>query len=86
MANVKFTVNGRDVPAGQVGRAMSDALEQAAFEQVRKNVQERLRRLRCPEHHQAPRVTSSGSSLATLEWSISGCCDRVVDAARRALN
>ena len=85
-SGVKFTVNGRPVPTGQAGRAMGDALEKAAFQQVKTNVQERLRRVRCPQHHQSPRVTSSGTSLATLRWSITGCCDRLVEEARRELN
>lgn len=84
--SMKFKVNGRTVPAGQVGKAMGDALEKSAFEQVKKNVQERLRRVRCPEHHQSPRVTSSGSSLSNLSWSIEGCCDQVVSEAKKALS
>jgi hypothetical protein len=85
-SSLKFSVNGRRVPAGRMGQAMGDALQEAAFQQVKTNVQERLRRVRCPQHHQAPRVAGSGTSLATLRWSIAGCCDRLVEEARHELN
>ena len=85
MPNVTFTVNGRRVPTGPVDKAVRDALEKELIEQTKQNVQARLRRIHCPEHHQSPRVTFSGTSQTTLRWSIVGCCDRLVTEARRVL-
>jgi hypothetical protein len=83
--DITFKVNGRRVPANQIGKAMGNALERAAFQQTRENVKARLSGIRCSVHHQAPQVTSSGSSLSNLTWDIQGCCALLKHEAQRAL-
>jgi hypothetical protein len=39
----------------------------------------------CPEHHQAPRLRFSGSSLRDVSIHLSGCCDKLLDLANRAI-
>jgi hypothetical protein len=68
------------------GRNVEDALNKAAFAQVRDNVVARLRGARCPEHGRHPtRVTVSGRDLASLSWQVFGCCPKLREAAQRSL-
>jgi hypothetical protein len=68
------------------GGDFEDALNKAAFTQVRDNVTKRLRAARCPEHGTNPTsVTVSGRDLKTLKWEVKGCCDKLTEAAARAL-
>jgi hypothetical protein len=40
-----------------------------------------LRGVRCPEHHQPPRLHFHGESLREITISLSGCCARLMDLA-----
>jgi hypothetical protein len=46
---------------------------------------DKLRNLRCPLHHQAPRLKFEGSSLRDVTLSISSCCDRLSRLANIAI-
>ena len=81
MIDVKITVNGREVSPDRLG----NVLEKAVVEGVIKHVQERLGQVRCPQHHQQPRVRASGSSLDQLKLTIAGCCQELKDTASNAL-
>ena len=48
-----------------------DSLGVERFKQV---TEEKLRDVRCPDHHQAPRIRFHGSSLRDISISVSGCC------------
>lgn len=85
MSDIKFKLNGYPVAPHQLGKAMGDALEKAAFQQVKQTVEDQVRRIRCPQHHSTPGVRATGSSLKHLSWSVSGCCDRVIEEAKRVL-
>ena len=78
--DIKITLNGREVRPGD----LKSAMEKAALETIKDGVQKRLSGVRCPEHHKAPRVTASGSSLERLSWKIDGCCEKLIDAAKKA--
>jgi hypothetical protein len=41
--------------------------------------------LRCPEHHQAPRLRFQGGSLREMTISLSACCDRLSRMANSAI-
>ena len=79
--DIKITLSGREVRPGD----LKSAMEKAALETIKDGVQKGLSSVRCPEHHKAPRVTASGSSLDRLSWKIDGCCEKVIDAAKKAL-
>jgi hypothetical protein len=69
------------------GRDFEDALNKAAFTQVRDNVQKRLRTIRCPEHGTMPTsVTVTGHDLKSLQWQIHGdpCCPKLTEAIGKA--
>jgi hypothetical protein len=50
-------------------------------ERFKQWTREKLRGVRCPEHHQAPRVHFSGLSLRDTTVSMSGCCERLMELA-----
>ena len=55
-----------------------DRLEVERFKQV---TEDKLRDVRCPEHHQPPRVRFHGTSLRDINISLSGCCAKVMAIA-----
>jgi hypothetical protein len=55
-----------------------DTLRVERFKQLTK---EKLRGLRCPDHHQPPRLHFSGSSLRDVDVSLSGCCEKLMQLA-----
>jgi hypothetical protein len=50
-------------------------------ERFKQSTREKLRGLRCPDHHQPPRLHFSGESLHEIDISMSGCCEKLMDLA-----
>jgi hypothetical protein len=50
-------------------------------ERFKQATEEKLRDVRCPEHHQPPRIRFTGTSLRDITVSLSGCCSRVMEIA-----
>jgi len=82
MVKIEYSVNGRKVSPGRFG----DAFTEAIYKDLAKAVQRKLASVRCPEHHEAPSVEITGSRRGNLGWKISGCCQRLIDSATRALS
>jgi hypothetical protein len=55
-----------------------DTLRVERFKQLTK---EKLRGVRCPDHHQPPCLHFSGSSLRDIDVSLSGCCEKLMQLA-----
>jgi hypothetical protein len=55
-----------------------DSLRVERFKQATK---EKLRGVRCPEHHQPPRLHFTGTSLRDVTISMSGCCETLMALA-----
>jgi len=45
----------------------------------------KLRDLRCPDHHEPPRLKFQGSSLRTINIQMSACCAKLIDLANRRI-
>ena len=56
-------------------------LEKRSVDRFKRATQEKLRDVRCPEHHQPPRLRFNGSSLRQMTISISGCCPKLMEIA-----
>jgi hypothetical protein len=56
-----------------------------SLDEFRRATEEKLREVRCPEHRQRPRVRVTGASIRDAELSLSGCCDRLMALANRAI-
>ena len=78
--SLEFRVGGRKVSQQEFERS----LKETALKQVDGAVQRSLSTIRCPKHHQRPRVRSARSSR-DVKWKIEGCCQELVEAARKAL-
>jgi hypothetical protein len=50
-------------------------------ERFKQATEEKLRDVRCPDHHQAPRIRFQGNSLRDISVSLSGCCEKLMDIA-----
>jgi hypothetical protein len=50
-------------------------------ERFKQSTKEKLRGVRCPEHHQTPRLHFCGSSLRDITISLSGCCEKLMELA-----
>jgi hypothetical protein len=50
-------------------------------EQFKQTTREKLRGVRCPEHHQPPRVHFHGDALREITITLSGCCARLMELA-----
>jgi 5'-3' exonuclease len=50
-------------------------------ERFKRATEDKLRDIRCPEHHQPPRLRFHGTSLRDITISLSGCCYRVMEIA-----
>jgi hypothetical protein len=60
-------------------------IEKAVFQSVKESIEKKLAAIRCPDHRRSPRVTASGTSVSNLKWKVDGCCQKVIDAATKAL-
>jgi hypothetical protein len=50
-------------------------------ERFKQSTRDKLRGVRCPEHHQPPRLHFHGVSLHDITISLSGCCARLMELA-----
>ena len=54
-------------------------------ERFKRATHEKLRGVRCPQHHQPPRLRFRGSSLREITISLSGCCPKLMALANARL-
>jgi 5'-3' exonuclease len=50
-------------------------------ERFKQSTKAKLRGVRCPEHHQPPRLHFQGVSLRDITVSMSGCCEKLMELA-----
>jgi len=55
--------------------------DRARVERFKQSTREKLRDVRCPEHHQPPRLQFHGVTLRDITISLSGCCERLMVVA-----
>ncbi len=55
--------------------------DSARVERFKQATEEKLRDVRCPDHHQTPRLKFQGSTLRDISVSLSGCCEKLMDIA-----
>lgn len=79
MIEVSFEIGGRKVSPSQI----SDALEKAVFKQVAENIKKSLCSVKCSIHGQQPKVTVKGHDLKHLEFLVHGCCDSLIEQAKK---
>ena len=50
-------------------------------ERFKQATEDKLRDVRCPDHHQPPRIRFQGTTLRDVSISLSGCCEKLMDIA-----
>jgi len=55
--------------------------DSARLEQFKQSTKDKLRGVRCPDHHQPPRLHFQGVSLRDITISLSGCCEKLMELA-----
>jgi hypothetical protein len=64
---------------------MLEEIESRRVQRFKAWTEAKLRGVRCPEHHQQPRVSFSGSTLRDVTISLSGCCAKLMKLANQAV-
>lgn len=64
---------------------MRNAIEQSIVESLQKSIKKSLGSLRCEEHHGYPHITLKGKSIDKLGFSVSGCCDGLIEKVKEKL-
>jgi hypothetical protein len=54
-------------------------------ERFKQSTREKLRGIRCPQHHQPARLHFHGESLRDISISLSGCCARLMELANKRI-
>ena len=55
--------------------------DQLRVERFKQATEDKLRDVRCPDHHQPPRLRFHGTSLRDITISLSGCCPKLMEIA-----
>jgi hypothetical protein len=69
---IKFTIDGKEVRPDQIGKELTKVVAKAAFEQVSKEMRERLEAIRHPETEEFPTVVVFGDSIESISFKIEG--------------
>jgi hypothetical protein len=77
----EFTVGGRRVGEQAFMRNLTETAHSAAINSVR----ERLRRVRCPERGQTPRVKVMSASASNPKYEIEACYEALMKRATAAV-
>ena len=56
-----------------------------ALELFKTRTLDKLRSVRCPVHHQPPRIRFEGATLREIRITMSACCDRLAVIANKAI-
>ena len=56
-------------------------IDSLRVERFKQSTREKLRGVRCPDHHRQPRLQFQGASLHEITITMSGCCAKLMDLA-----
>ncbi len=75
-----YEIDGRKVSR----KEWENDLESTATEQIRDDVERRIEGIRCPAHGKTAEVQMM-TTRGQLEFSVSGCCNDLVERVKSAL-
>ena len=61
-----------------------DAIAKSVIEAMKKQINDKLKEVICPLHHQRAQIIISGP-INNLKFEIKGCCQTLTDEAKKAL-
>jgi hypothetical protein len=81
MFELSFEINGKKVSPDSIG----DAIEAAALQVFRDSITKAVGSTRCPEHGKRAKIIAKGRDIGSLSFSISGCCDVLIESVKKEL-
>jgi len=78
---ISFEINGKKVNPNNI----KDALEAAFLNSVQESIRKSVGSVRCQEHGQSPKIKVKGRNLDTLSFEVVGCCEGLIEEAKRKL-
>ena len=81
MVDISFEINGRAVEPEE----MKDVLDVMFLEHLHHEICNHLEPLLCKKHGLKPKVRVRGPSLDDLDYEITGCCDDIINEARKKI-
>ncbi len=79
--DLSYTLGGRKVSRDQFFEGLEGEIRKTASE----NVTSRVESVRCPKHGQKARVTEVHQTRDGFSFHVTGCCDELVEHAKRAI-
>ena len=79
--NIKFKVDGREVPLSRAGAEIEEAFKA----KVSREIITRLSQVRCPIHGAAPKNIRSESGGGKMRWTFEACCAELERAAGKII-
>jgi hypothetical protein len=61
------------------------AVPVSTVDEFKERTARKLRDVRCPDHHQAPRLRFAGGTLRDITIQLSGCCGKLLGLANLAI-
>jgi hypothetical protein len=58
---------------------------QKTVDEFKERTASKIKDLRCPDHHQPPRLKFQGSSLKNINIQMSACCTKLMELANRRI-
>jgi hypothetical protein len=58
---------------------------QITVDEFKERTASKIRDLRCPDHHQPPRLKFHGSSLKNIDIQLTACCAKLITLANRRI-
>ena len=81
MTDISFEINGKKVSPHN----MDNALESTLLQSVQTSISRAVGSTLCPQHGQKPTIQVKGRKLDTLSFEVSGCCDQLIEIAKKKL-
>ena len=80
MVNMRWEINGRAVDPHNAADALTSAIMKEASEAIRTKVGECV----CPEHGERPTIVGA-DPLTKPSFTVTGCCEKLVDEVKQKL-
>jgi hypothetical protein len=78
MLSVELQLNGRPVAPGDLARRLNASITETA----QRAIERQLTAIRCPEHHQIPRLVGTGQAG---QLHVEGCCGQALERVKKQL-
>jgi hypothetical protein len=82
VVDISFKIKGKRVQPDN----MTDVLDIIFLKFVGEKINDSVALIRCNKHGREPSVLVKGQDLDNLEYEVSGCCEDLINKAKKTLN